>query len=46
VNGGSRGGYNWGNDFQSQVSGFFAENGGSLNFETPHVDCEGQIYPI
>jgi hypothetical protein len=39
-------GYNRGNDFESQATGFFAENGGSLNYETPSVDSEGQIYPI
>lgn len=38
--------HDWGNDFESQVAGFFAENGGSLNYETPYVDSEGQVYPV
>jgi hypothetical protein len=42
---GSRSGYgHWGSDFESQVNGCFAENGRSLNWVTPHVDSEGQIY--
>ena len=38
------GGNRWGNDFQDQATGIFAEHGHSLNFYTPHVDSEGQIY--
>ncbi|MGF1582200.1 MAG: hypothetical protein ACFCD0_22985 [Gemmataceae bacterium] len=30
--------------FEDKVSRFCAENGVSLNYETPYVDCEGQIY--
>jgi ElaB/YqjD/DUF883 family membrane-anchored ribosome-binding protein len=42
--GGGSGYGHWGNDFESQVGGCFAENGGSLNWVTPHVDSEGQVY--
>lgn len=34
----------FGGDWEGQATRFFAENGGSLNFETPHVDSEGQVY--
>jgi hypothetical protein len=42
--GSAGGGNRWGNDFEDQITGAFAENGHSLNFYTPHVDSEGQIY--
>ncbi|MBI1900385.1 MAG: hypothetical protein HYS13_04620 [Planctomycetia bacterium] len=42
--GSASGGNRWGNDFQDQATGIFAEHGRSLNFYTPHVDSEGQIY--
>jgi hypothetical protein len=31
-------------DWEGEATRFFAENGGSLNFETPYVDSEGQVY--
>ena len=34
----------WGTDFESQATRLFAENGGSLNFYTPHVDSCGTVY--
>lgn len=34
----------WGNDFESQAARVFAENGGSLNYYTPHVDSTGTVY--
>jgi hypothetical protein len=39
-----RGPSSGGGDFESQATMFFAENGRSLNYETPYVDSEGQIY--
>ena len=41
-NGGS--GSAWGSDFESQAARVFAENGGSLNYYTPHVDSTGTVY--
>ncbi len=34
----------WGSDFESQAARVFAENGGSLNYYTPHVDSTGTVY--
>lgn len=34
----------WGSDFESQAARMFAENGGSLNYYTPHVDSTGTVY--
>jgi hypothetical protein len=42
VGGGS--GLGWGSDFESQAARVFAENGGSLNYYTPHVDSTGTVY--
>jgi hypothetical protein len=41
---GAGSGLDWGSDFESQAARVFAENGGSLNYYTPHVDSTGTVY--